>query len=139
GGQTGSFVQGYIGMVQPSEGVTLMTTGIAVNKLIDADNEAVPQIDPFMYPDFQAQLSRNYSDTIPEVEVLTGDDYGDYAEDRISGMWWNGQRTTMWDTWDNRFGWSRQGLVLAKSIMEMYWKPTRLLDCEINLPNLHWS
>src|SRR5690606_17284390 len=122
-----------------SHNVTMDVTGIFVGKLIDPDNEAVPQIDPFMYPDFQAQLDRHYSDTIPEIEVLTGDDYGEYAEDRISSMWWNGLRTTMWDTWDGRFGWSRQGLVLAKSIMEMYWKPTRLLDCEISAPDLHWS
>lgn len=145
GGNTGSgpsdtaYERAYRTFFAPSKGVTMDVTGVFIGKLIDPGNEAVPQIDPFMYPDYQAQLSRKYSDTIPEIEVLTGDDYGQYAEDRISGMWWNGQRTTMWDTWDNRFGWSRQGLVLAKSVMEMYWKPTRLLDCEISAPDLHWS
>lgn len=133
------FEAGWITMLWQGTGISLLTTGISISKLIDPDNEAVPQIDPFMYPDFQAQLDRRYSDTIPETEVLTGDDYGEFADDRISGMWIDGNRTTMWDTWDNRFGWSRQGLVLAKSIMEMYWTPTRLLDCEIHLPDLHWS
>lgn len=139
GQSTLEYVPGYRPYYGTSDPATLDVTGFFIGKLIDPDSEAVPQIDPFMYPDFQAQLDRHYSDTIPEIEVLTGDDYGQYAEDRISSMWWNGLRTTMWDTWDSRFGWSRQGLVLAKSVMEMYWKPTRLLDCEISAPGLHWS
>lgn len=118
---------------------TLVVTGFFVGRIVDPNNEAVPQIDPFMYPDFQAQLTRDFTDTIPEIEVLTGDDYGDLAEDKISGMWWAGKRTTMWDTWDGRFGWSRQGLITAKSVMEMYWNKTRLIDCELHMPDLNWS
>src|SRR5690606_5656971 len=114
-------------------------TGMQIGKLIDADNEVVPQIDPFMYPDFQAQLDREYTDTIKEIEVLTGDDYGQYTDDRLSGMSWDGQETLFWDTRDNRFGGSRQGLVTAKSLMELYWKPTRLLRCELNVSGLGWS
>ncbi|NGM63516.1 hypothetical protein G5B30_16525 [Sphingobacterium sp. SGG-5] len=117
----------------------LTITGFQFNKIIDANNEAVPQIDPFMYPDFQSQLTREYTDTISDIDVLTGDDYGEYAEDRISGMSWGDNITLFWDTWDNRYGWSRQGLVTAKSVMEMYWKPTTLLQCEINYTGLHWS
>ena len=135
----GVYEAGFIAMVVQSENVSLETTGIFVGKLIDRNNEAIPQIDPFMYPDYQAQLTRNFSDTINEIEVLTGDEYGEYSEDRISGMWWNGERTKMWDTWDNRYGWSRQGLVTAKSVIEMYWKPTRLLEVDIQAPNIHWS
>ena len=118
---------------------TLTITGIQMTKIIDPDNEVVPQIDPFMYPDYQAQLTRNFSDTINEIEVLTGDDYGKYADDRISSMSIDGNPTAFWDTWDGRFGWSRQGLITAKSIIEMYWKPTRLMQCEINTKGLHWS
>lgn len=125
--------------LSPRGAYTLTVTGFRVNKLIDADNEAVPQIDPFMYPDYQAQQSRDYTDTIKEIEVLTGDDYGQYTDDRISGMSWGNNVTLFWDTWDNRYGWSRQGLTTAKSLMELYWSPTRLLQCEINAPGLDWS
>lgn len=118
---------------------TLVVTGFFVGRILDPSNDAVPQIDPFMYPDFQAQLSRDFTDTISEIEVSTGDDYGDFADDKISGMWWAGKRTTMWDTWDGRFGWSRQGLITAKSVMEMYWNKTRLIDCELHVPDLNWS
>lgn len=136
---TGSYEQALRTYFPPSQHVTMVVTGVFIGKMVDPDNEAVPQIDPFMYPDYQAQLSRRYTDTIDEIEVLTGDDYGEYANDKISGMWWGGKRTSMWDTWDNRYGWSRQGLVTAKSVAEMYWKPTRLIDCEIRIPNIHWS
>lgn len=122
-----------------SDNVSIVVTGFYIGKIVDPDNEVVPQIDPFMYPDYQAQLSRKYTDTISEIEVLTGDDYGAYSEDRISGMMWNGEQTSMWDSWDNRYGWSRQGLVTAKSVIEMYWKPTRLLDVDISAPGIHWS
>lgn len=117
----------------------LQITGVQLNKIVDPSNEIVPQIDPFMYPDQQAQLAREFSDTIKEIEVLTGDDYGQYQEDRISGMLWGDIPTQFWDTWDDRFGWSRQGLVLAKSIIENYWKPTRLIECEIGIKDFNWS
>lgn len=120
-------------------GVHLAVTGFEASRAVDPDNEIVPQIDPFMYPDVQAQLERKFTDTIEEIEVLTGDDYGQYAEDRLSGMLYNGGRTTMWDTWDNRYGWSRQGLITAKSIMEMYYKPSRVLNCEVYSPNITWN
>lgn len=114
-------------------------SGMFVGRLVDTSSEVVPQIDPFMYPGHLDGLTRRYSDTIPEIQVLTGDDYGDFREDRISGMWWGGVRTSMWDSWDARYGWSRQGLITAKSIMEQYWSPSRLLEIDLEAEGLHWS
>lgn len=131
--------EGFLAMMRPEDNVALEVTGFFVGRILDTGSEAVPQIDSFMYPEPEVTLQRRYTDTIPEIEVLTGDDYGEFAADRVSGMWWSGARTSMWDTWDDRFGWSRQGLITAKSIMEMYWEPTRLLDIELNIDGMHWS
>lgn len=140
GGASSSTVsKGYLALSPPYDQETLMVTGVFIARILDTGHDAVPQIDPFMYPDFQTQLGRKFSDTSPELEVLTGDDFGVFSEDRISGMTMDGRPTTMWDTWDSRFGWSRQGLITAKSLMEMYWKPTRLLDCTLTANGLDWS
>lgn len=128
-----------INITNSSNGVALNLAQFSMIRVVDPKNEAVPQIDPFMYPSFQDQLTRNYSDTIDEIEVLTGDDYGSYSSDRISGMSYKGFPTSMWDTWDERYGWSRQGLITAKSVIEMYWKPSRMINCEINLPGITWD
>lgn len=130
---------GFLAMMRPEDNVALEVTGFFVGRILDTGSDAVPQIDSFMYPEPEVTLQRRYTDTIPEIEVLTGDDYGEFAADRVSGMWWSGVRTSMWDTWDDRFGWSRQGLITAKSIMEMYWEPTRLLEIELNIDGMHWT
>ena len=117
----------------------LHVTGVQLNRIINSNNEVVPQIDPFMYPEMSVRLHREFTDTINEIEVLTGDEYGEFVEDRISGMTVQDKPTSFWDTWDQRFGWSRQGLITAKSLIENYWKPTRLLTCEVSAKGIGFS
>ena len=111
-------------------------SGVAISKVVDTANEAVPQLHGYTYPDPGVQRTREYTDTLPDIEILTGDDDD---PDHVSVLKVNGVVASKWDTWQNEFGWGAMGLTLAKSVMEQYWKPWRLLEGTFSVPGIDWS
>lgn len=110
-------------------------TGFFVAKIVDPSNEKVQQIHPYWYENDGA-----YTDSIDDIEVLTGDDDN---PDHVSNIYvlYNGQRrhVSQWDTWANDFGWGALGLILAKSVMQQYYRPWRIIDGEFAAEKWHWA
>lgn len=115
-------------------------TGFFAAKVIDPSSEGVPLIHGYMYPEDDVQRTRNYTDTIEDIEVLTGDDG---SPDHVSNIYvreGNALRVVkQWDSWRSDFGWGALGLILAKSIMQQYWTPWRIIEGVWSLENVNWD
>ena len=110
-------------------------SGVFVGKIVDPNNESVPTSHGYYF-----QQGGNYTDTISDIEILSGDDNQD---DVISNVMvrdrGNMVHVKSWDSWLGEFGWSALGLLLAKSVMQLYYRPMRLIDGQFVAPNLSWD
>lgn len=110
-------------------------TGLFVAKIVDPSSEAVPTIHPYWYANDGA-----YTDRIDDIEVMFGDDG---SPDHVSNIYVMDGSTKKsiksWDSWANDFGWGALGLVLAKSVMQQYYRPWRIIDGDFVASSIHWA
>ncbi len=124
------------GMTRYLTNKTVSLSGVFATQIVDTSDEAVPQIHGYTYPSPTDQRTRNYTDTIPDIEILTGDD-GD--PDHVGNIYIGNAYATKWDTWAMEYGWSALGLLLAKSVMEQYWVPWRMITGTFSAHGITWS
>lgn len=110
-------------------------SGVFIGKIVDPNNESVPTLHGYYY-----EQPGHYTDTIPDIEILNGDDNQDDLVSNIYVMD-QGQRVHVrtWNTWLEEFDWSSLGMLLAKSVMQLYYRPMRLIDGQFVAPNLSWD
>ncbi len=88
-------------------------------------NEEVPKTD-YIYANgdinytFQDDPIRVFNGDTENVEIVSGIK----VYTNLSGV------KNKWDTFNNAFGKTDIGMILCKSVMQQYYKPNRLLDCE---------
>lgn len=109
--------------------------GFFIAKIVDPSSEKVSQIHPYWF--------RNdglYTDSIDDIEVLTGDDD---SPDHVSNIYVIDGTTRRaiksWDSWASDFGWGALGLILAKSVMEQYYRPWRIIDGDFVAEHIDWA
>lgn len=113
----------------------LHISGVFIAKIVDPSSEAVPLIHPYWYTN-----DGNYTDQIDDIEVLLGDDNNPDHVSNIYVMDGGTRRATKsWDSWANEFGWGALGLTLAKSVMQQYYRPWRIIDGDFVAPDIHWA
>lgn len=102
---------------------TPLFTGLNLGYIPDADVE-VPKTD-YIY----ANGDVNYTFQEDPIRIFNGDTND---PEIVSGIIvpTNTEGRNKWDTFNNAFGKTDIGMVLCKSIMQQYYKPNRLLDCE---------
>lgn len=132
------FIQGVDGMTSrqwPFLNREFRITGIFVGKIVNPTDESVPRLHGYLY-----EQNGNYTDTIPDIEVLTGDDNN---PDHVSNIYVmdgaNRVAVRQWNSWRNEFGWNALGLLLAKSVMQLYYRPMRLIDGDHVAPEIGWN
>jgi len=98
-------------------------TGLELGYIPDPDEE-VPKTD-YIYANgdvdytFQEEPIRIYNGDTVDPEIISGI----IVPTNINGR-------NKWDTFNNAFGKSDIGMILCKSVMQQYYKPNRLLECE---------
>lgn len=138
-GQTTSISVGELketNLYTPTEGEFISNGGDVAHPIITGlklgriPNPAeLPEEDYYLYENDQ-----NYSMEVDPIEILNGDTLdeqhisGIHVPTNVSG------RKNFWDTIDNQFGISSLGLVQAKSIMQLYFRPFRILEGTIKAP-----
>ena len=111
-------------------------TGLFVAKIVDPSSEAVPTIHPYWYANDGA-----YTDRIDDIEVMFGDDG---SPDPRKQHLCHGRRDQevykIMGFMGERFGWrGALGLVLAKSVMQQYYRPWRIIDGDFVATSIHWA
>lgn len=110
-------------------------TGFFAARIVNTSNESVPQIHGYFY-----EQDGKYTDILDPIEVLTGDDDN---PDHVSNIYvLQGSQmkaTRSWDDWGGSFGYSALGLLLAKSVMQLYYKPGRVLTGTFVADGIDWS
>lgn len=107
-------------------------TGLQIGSIVDPSNE----------PNDQTYIINNegvkYTDRFEPVTVYNGD-AGD--EDHISNILVpsDGSDRLKWDNYDGDYGNSAIGLILAKSILNQYNKPNRMIDGAIAARGLEFG
>lgn len=98
-------------------------SGLELGYIPDPDEE-VPKTD-YIY----ANGDVNYTFQEDPIRIYNGDTID---PEIISGIIvpTNTEGRNKWDTFNNAFGKSDIGMILCKSIMQQYYKPNRLLECE---------
>lgn len=97
-------------------------------------NEEVPKTD-YIYANgdvnytFQDDPIRVYNGDTVDTEIVSGIT----VPTNTSGL------KNKWDTFNNAFGKADIGMILCKSIMQQYYKPNRLLDCEFKADNFKYG
>src|SRR6187402_1619029 len=97
---------------------------------IPSANEEVPKTD-YIYANgdvdytFQDDPIRIYNGDTVDPEIVSGI----IVYTNVSGS------KNKWDTFNNAFGKTDIGMILCKSVMQQYYKPNRLLDCEFKSDN----
>lgn len=111
---------------------TPLFTGLNLGYIPDADVE-VPKTD-YIYANgdvnytFQEDPIRIYNGDTNDPEIVSGIIVPTNTEGR-----------NKWDTFSNSFGKTDIGMILCKSIMQQYYKPNRLLDCEFKADNYRYG
>lgn len=102
---------------------TPLFTGLNLGYIPDSEVE-VPKTD-YIY----ANGDVNYTFQEDPIRIFNGDTND---PEIVSGIIvpTNTEGRNKWDTFNNAFGKTDIGMVLCKSIMQQYYKPNRLLDCE---------
>lgn len=98
-------------------------TGLELAYIPDPDVE-VPKTD-YIY----ANGDINYTFQDEPIRIFNGDTNDPEIISGISVLTNTTQRNK-WDTFNNAFGKTDIGMILCKSIMQQYYKPNRLFDCE---------
>lgn len=107
-------------------------TGLELAYIPDPDEE-VPKTD-YIY----ANGDVNYTFQEDPIRVFNGDsDDPEIISNIIVPT--NNLGRNKWDTFSNSFGLSDIGMIFCKSIMQQYYKPNRLLDCELKADNLKYG
>jgi len=107
-------------------------TGLELAYIPDPDVE-VPKTD-YIYANgdvnytFQEDPIRIYNGDTTDPEIISGIIVPTNTVDR-----------NKWDTFNNAFGKTDIGMILCKSIMQQYYKPNRLLDCEFKSVNYKYG
>jgi hypothetical protein len=108
-------------------------TGLNLGYVPNPDTE-VPKTD-YIYANgdinytFQDDPIRIYNGDTVDPEIVSGI----LVPTNLSGL------KNKWDTFNNAFGKSDIGMILCKSIMQQYYKPNRLLDCEFKSVNYKYG
>lgn len=107
-------------------------TGLEFGYIPNPDEE-VPKAD-YIY----ANGDVNYSFQEDPIEVYNGDGL---SEEIISNITVSSNEggINKWDTFNNAFGTSDIGMILCKSIMQQYYKPKRLFDCDFKDNNFRYG
>lgn len=111
---------------------TPLFTGLNLGYIPDADVE-VPKTD-YIYANgdvnytFQEDPIRIYNGDTNDPEIVSGIIVPTNTEGR-----------NKWDAFNNAFGKTDIGMILCKSIMQQYYKPNRLLDCEFKADNYKYG
>lgn len=82
---------------------------------------------------YRYEQTGEYFDSIDNVDIYTGDEFN---VDHISQILVNGTVTDKWMTTDNSLDVGPIGMLLAKSIMRRYYRPSKLIDGGIGFPLL---
>lgn len=107
-------------------------TGLNFGYIPNPDEE-VPKTD-YIYANgdinytFQEDPIRIYNGDTESVEIVSGI----LVPTNISGR-------NKWDTFNNAFGKTDIGMILCKSVMQQYYKPNRLLDCDFKADNYKYG
>lgn len=97
-------------------------------------NEEVPKTD-YIYANgnvdytFQEDPIRIYNGDTVDPEIVSGI----IVPTNTTGL------KNKWDTFNNAFGKSDIGMIFCKSVMQQYYKPNRLLDCEFKSVNFKYG
>lgn len=108
-------------------------TGLSFGYIPNPDEE-VPKTD-YIYANgnvnytFQEDPIRVYNGDTIDPEIVSGIK----VLTNVSGL------KNKWDTFNNAFGKTDIGMILCKSIMQQYYKPNRLLDCEFKADNYKYG
>lgn len=86
--------------------------------------EEVPKTD-YIY----ANGDVNYTFQEDPIRIYNGDTESNEIVSGITVLT-NASGRNKWDTFNNAFGKTDIGMILCKSVMQQYYKPNRLLDCE---------
>jgi len=78
---------------------------------------------------FQEDPIRIYNGDTTDIEIVSGI----VVPTNVSGS------KNRWDTFNNAFGKTDIGMILCKSVMQQYYKPNRLLDCEFKATNYKYG
>lgn len=104
-----------------------LITGLVLGRIPSPAD--LPEEDYYLY-----ENDREYSLEVDPIEVLNGDTLTDehisgiHVPTNVSGG------KNFWDTIDNEYGVSSLGLITTKSIMNQYFRPTRILEGTIKAP-----
>lgn len=109
-----------------------MFTGLNLGYIPNPEEE-VPKTD-YIYANgdinytFQEDPIRIYNGDTESIEIVSG----------IVVPTNTGGRNK-WDTFNNAFGKTDIGMILCKSVMQQYYKPNRLLDCDFKADNYKYG
>lgn len=111
---------------------TIYFTGLELSYIPDPDEE-VPKTD-YIY----ANGNVNYTFQEDPIRIYNGDTQN---PEIVSGIkvYSNTSGINKWDTFNNAFGKTDIGMVLCKSVMQQYYKPNRLFDCEFKANNYKYG
>lgn len=108
-------------------------TGLEFSYIPNPDEE-VPKTD-YIYANgdvnytFQEDPIRIYNGDTIDPEIISGI----VVPTNLSGL------KNKWDTFNNAFGKTDIGMILCKSVMQQYYKPNRLLDCDFKADNFKYG
>lgn len=111
---------------------TPLFTGLNLGYIPDPDEE-VPKTDYIF-----ANGDVNYTFQEDPIRIYNGDTND---PEIVSGIIvpTNTDGRNKWDTFNNDFGKTDIGMILCKSVMQQYYKPNRLLDCEFKADNFKYG
>lgn len=122
-----AFDYGFPTVSNQNQVPTPLFTGLNLGYIPDPDTE-IPKTD-YIYANgdvdytFQEDPIRVYNGDTVDNEIISGI----IVPNNLSGL------KNKWDTFNNAFGKSDIGMIFCKSIMQQYYKPNRLLDCDFKL------
>ncbi|AGO48506.1 structural protein [Cellulophaga phage phi18:2] len=103
----------------------MQVTGLNLGTIPDTNQYAEAQ--DFIYEN----SNKNYSLEVDPAEVLNGDVLDKQHVSRIIVPSNTTDLKNFWDTIDNKYGGASLGLITVKSIMNLYYKPFRLLEGDV--------
>jgi len=108
-------------------------TGLNFGYIPNPDEE-VPKSD-YIY----ANGDVNYTFQEDPIRIYNGDTISNEIVSGILVLTNVSGSKNKWDTFNNAFGKTDIGMILCKSIMQQYYKPNRLLDCEFKADDFRYG
>jgi hypothetical protein len=103
----------------------MQVTGVELGRIAEPSEQ--PESQDYVYEN----QSGRYTLQVDPLTVLNGDTQDTDHISNIIVPTNTGTGKNFWDTIDNKYGGSSLGLITCKSIMNLYFKPFRLLDGDI--------